>query len=303
MRPFRTTLSDDVLDGWTIVKAEADVEAINPEQHARDESEPGLLTCGLTEEEGTTLQRELDALGGSSGPHNGLLLLGTVREMLSGTDRDQELREHFLEVLRWRGQHGADTILQANLSDKLLSLVIPTRCFGATRAGLPIFVEKASDWQRSLAAAAQRGIAPEVFGRSCLRRSERYLQFVGGSHRRGDGNGQYVMIMDCTGFSMGFYDARAAMGYAKAAVSVAMAYAGICRCVYVANGSRMVSMLWALLQPLLPDSTKRKFVVLPSGVPSASSFGAAGSLTEMSEANLPRYLGGIVDEPIEVLTP
>ena len=300
---------DDILDGWTIVRAdplepallEPSVPASVAEGDGEGDRKAGLPTCGVTEAEGATLLREVDALG-LAGPHSGLLLLGTVREMLSTPGRDEEMRDHFLEVLRWRAQHGADTIVQTNVPEKQAMLHVPSYCFGATRAGLPVLVEKATDWQRALAAAAEEGIAAEVFGRCRLRCSERYLQFVRAAHARGQGNGQYVMIIDCAGFSMGFYEGRAAMSYAKVAVSVAMTYAGICRTVYVANGSRMVSMLWKLLQPLLPETTKRKFVVLPAVAPSVTSFGAAGSLTEMVGASLPQFLGGTVDEPIAVLS-
>ena len=268
--------------------------------------------------------------------HNGLLLLGLVREIMhleAGSQTRQQYIEFYHEALAWRRDARLDTALHEGLPPKLSALQDEILVYGSTQAGLPVFVEVASSLLRLLQRAQQMALSPDEFAVCRAYQTERYLQLTDMWHASGEGNGSYVLAIDFSGFNPGVLELRAVWTLLKAALMATYNYTGyctrahilqtttatellspsclvyhslhtfapgVCRHIFIVQPPRICSWLWRTISPLIAETTKQKFTMLPSGHPPCLSDFSDQPLLKMTAQSLPRHLGGAQVRPRHV---
>lgn len=136
-------------------------------------------------------------------PHDGYLELGCARilahdrasasDEVRAAEHERQLRG-FGEALAWRRQAGADAVLENGLPSVLMDGAQSESWeYGQTRAGLPIFVDRAETWLSAIRAARQQGLSPQQYGAQRVYWHERCLEVTAQHHAAGVGNGQYVL--------------------------------------------------------------------------------------------------------------
>ena len=111
------------------------------------------------------------------------------------------------EAQAWRRQYngsGAEAYLEDGLPPDLMD---GAQCesweYGKTSAGLPIFVDRAVTWLSAIRAARQQGLSPQQWGAQRVYWHERCLEITAQRHAAGEGNGQYIHIVDFEGVDVG----------------------------------------------------------------------------------------------------
>ena len=290
-------------------------------QHGDDALPSCAFRAGVTEEERAELRiiarrfpSELDGVPHTSRAYEGYLELGWARcwvELQPAYDRSStpdEVRaaEHerllrgLSEAQAWRRQAGAEAFLENGLPPDLMDGVqIESWEYGKTTAGLPIFVDRAVTWLSAIRAARQQGLSPQQWGEQRVYWHERCLDVVAQRHAAGEGNGQYIHIVDFEGVDVGLTELLKSWPYIKeAAITVALHYGGCCARMYAARPLRVVNLIWKLLRPFLADVTSAKVAVVSpcSAAPRIEHYNYS-PLTAMTPESLPTFLGGSLEEP------
>ena len=277
--------------------------------------------AGVTEEDRAELRiivrrfpSKLDGVPHTSRAYDGYLELGWARcwtEIQPAYDRSStpdEVRaaehERLLrglgEAQAWRRQAGAEAFLENGLPPDLMDGVqIESWEYGKTSAGLPIFVDRAVTWLSAIRAARQQGLSPQQWGAQRVYWHERCLEITAQRHAAGEGNGQYIHIVDFEGVDVGLTELLKSWPYIKeAAITVALNYGGCCARMYAARPFRVVNLIWKLLRPFLADVTSAKVAVVSpcSTAPRIEHYNYS-PLTAMTPESLPTFLGGSLEEP------
>lgn len=237
--------------------------------------------------------------------HDGLLALGTVREVLlkpTAVERTRLLRK-FARMLAWRERSGADSALSDGLPTALLAAGGQSESweYGRTTGGLPVFIDQAFTWRDAIAACRKHGVPPSEYGKARIYWHERCLQRARECHAEGSSaTGQFVHIIDMGGLDVTWAELKAGWPFVmEAGSAVALHYGGCCARICVARAPALFWVGWRVMQPFLVESTRAKVnVVSPRGrIPSHADYGDE-PLTAMPPDSLPVALGGTLTAPL-----
>ena len=106
-------------------------------------------------------------------------------------------------------------------------------------------------WLSAIRAARQQGLSPQQWGAQRVYWHERCLEITAQRHAAGEGNGQYIHIIDFEGVDVGLTELLKSWPYIKeAAITVALHYGGCCARMYAARPPlrplRLVNRIWTL---------------------------------------------------------
>jgi hypothetical protein len=280
---------------------------------------PPCATRGSVSDEERAAMRRLLSMGDlaqldGARAFDGLLLLGAAREVLltpahKDKEREKEFRRLavvFAESITWRAAARCAQIKALGLDVRL----VEGQCqclahhYGATHGGLPVVVDLASEWRRSIAAARRLGVSAEEYATTRIFWHESCVGMAARKHAAGEGNGQFIHVIDFGEATMiGISEFLAAWPYVKASIlKVSLNYGGTARRIYVARPPRLFSFGWRMLKPLILEKTRYKIVVLPVRTTQRlDDYFAYGheQLTAIPADSLPPPLGGTAEQPIE----
>jgi hypothetical protein len=249
-----------------------------------------------------------------SRPFDGLMLLGCAREILltppsKPKEREKELKriaQDFNKSLGWRVNARCETVRREGLDVRLVDggCQGETHWYGWTHGGLPVVVDKGTEWVRAINACRRLNITPDEYAATRIYWHETCVGTTARVHAGGKGNGQFIHVIDFGGLGgLGLSDFYAAWPYIKASiVKVSLNYTGTARRIYVARPPRLFAFGWKLLKPLLVEKTRYKVVVLPSrSTQRIDDYLSCGKeeMTAIPPECLPSQLGGTCDDPIE----
>ena len=180
-------------------------------QHGDDALPSCAYRAGVTESERKELRIVVSRFASELAPHStrahdvctAYLELGCARiltyDRASASDElraaeYERLMRMFGDSLAWRRQAGAEALLENGLPPALMD---GAQCesweYGKTRAGLPVFVDRAVTWLSAIRTARQQGLSPQQWGAQRVYWHERCLEVTAQHHAAGEGNGQYVL--------------------------------------------------------------------------------------------------------------
>ena len=205
---------------------------------------------------------QLPELRGCDVPFSGNLTLGAAREVLQfpAAKRESEVGRvvsELCDAMAWRATSDADRIGREGIDERLVSNECQAEAhhYGQTHGGLPVIVDDGSEWRRSIYAAKRAGFSAEEYATTRIYWHETCCAVAERAHAEGQGNGQFIHIIDLGGLSdLTFGQVRELWPYIKASILlVSNNYTGTARRIYIARPPMIFSFGWSLCKVILSE--------------------------------------------------